>query len=60
MHQYDNCKLIGFLKEHGVEVISCEPHTITVNAEYWQDGKSQSEPETIKASILAIKHFLGY
>jgi hypothetical protein len=60
MNYYDNYKLIAFIREHGINVISCTPYTIKVESQFCNGGIAYTEEETIGASMNAVKDYLGY
>lgn len=60
MNYYDNYKLINYIREHNVEVVSCTPCAITVNTLFSRDGEPFYEHETIPASMPDVRAYLGY
>lgn len=60
MQTFDNYKLVGFLMEHGVEVLYCTPSTICVNSQYSREGKQYLTSEIVQANMPAIRDYLGY
>lgn len=60
INQHDNGKLMAYIKNHYINVISCTSETITVESQYCKDGKAYTEPETIQANMKAVRDYLGY
>ncbi len=53
-------QLLNYLKQHSITVLSNTDHTITVEAVYSKDGVAFTEPETIPATMQAVRDWLGY
>ena len=60
MQCFDNYKLVGYLMEHGVEILYCTPSTICVNTKYTQHGKLKLTSEVISANMVSVRNYLGY
>ena len=60
INYYDNYKLIAFIHDHYIKVVSCTATTINVESQFCKDGTAYTEEETIRATMQDVRDYLGY